>query len=32
MNDALDGYKAEILPEIKATLTWDRDLVFTSTT
>jgi putative redox protein len=32
MNEELDDYKAEVIPDMKATLEWQRDLVFTATT
>lgn len=32
LREELQGYKAKITPTTKATLTWNRDLVFTGTT
>ncbi len=32
LRDALQGYKAGITPGVKATLAWNRELVFAGTT
>ncbi len=32
LSESLKGYKEKINPEIKATLTWDRELIFTGRT
>ena len=32
MNDSIEGYKREVVPELSATVEWQRDRVFTATT